>query len=106
MKEGLAFATRKGFHNVQVEGDSKLVIHAVLGHWDVPWNLLTVVKEIRELAKKFFVIKWNHIFREVNFVADAFAMNGSRILSNHIWEYVTPQFTSSALNFDCIDTGI
>ena len=106
MKEGLAFAARKGFHNVQVEGDSKLVIHAVLGHWDVPWNLLTVVKEIRELAKKFFAIKWNHIFREVNFVEDAFAKHGSRILSNHIWESVTPQFTSYALNFDCIDTGI
>lgn len=50
LKEGISFALRKGYTNLQVEGDSRLVIQAVLGNWSIPWNLSAVVAEFRRLV--------------------------------------------------------
>ena len=58
-----------------VEGDSKLVIDAVCGACDVPWNLRSIIEDIR-WSTNFQDIKWRHIFREANFVADAIASVG------------------------------
>lgn len=38
LREGLGFAKRKGFQNIMVKGDSKLIVCVVQEKWDVPWN--------------------------------------------------------------------
>lgn len=82
LREGLKFARRKGIQKLLVEGDSNIVINAAFGQWEVPWHIHSIVQDIRMLAKEFLFVEGKHIFREVNFVADALAHFGfpSRIL--------------------------
>lgn len=67
-------ALRLGFLFIQVEDDNLCVINNQalrLGHWSLAtWQLDLVVFEIRELLSLFLGAQMQHIFREVNVVAD------------------------------------
>nr|XP_028961667.1 uncharacterized protein LOC114826081 [Malus domestica] len=76
LREALIWARRRNLKYVFMERDSKLVIDAVRGASDVPWNLRSIIEDIRWCATNFQDIKWRHIFREANFVADARASVG------------------------------
>ncbi|KAM2075382.1 hypothetical protein ACFX1T_038279 [Malus domestica] len=45
LKEGLKFARSKGFQRVVVERDTKIVIEAVKGSWEVPWKVNTLIED-------------------------------------------------------------
>lgn len=53
-----------------VEGDSKLVIDAITGSCIVPWHLMSVIDDIKDIAKYFEYIFWTHMYRELNFLSD------------------------------------
>ena len=67
-----------------VKGDSKLVIQAVLDRCATPWNLVPIIEDIKWTVINFACIDWKHIFREANFVADAFSHQGLLITDCHI----------------------
>ncbi|XP_068331761.1 uncharacterized protein [Pyrus communis] len=73
LREGFLFAQRKGYTKIMVEGDSKLVIQSVLDRDATSWNLVPIIEHIKWTTTNFDCIDWKHIFREANFVADAFA---------------------------------
>ena len=50
LREGLQCARRKGFTKVMVEGDSKLIIDVVHGHWGIPWRVSSIINDTRILA--------------------------------------------------------
>ncbi|CAN6579448.1 unnamed protein product [Malus baccata var. baccata] len=64
-------ARSRGLKKIMVEGDSKLVIHAVQGTSGVPWRVRNIVEDIKLIARSFEYISWNHVFHEANFVVDA-----------------------------------
>ena len=82
-----AFALRVGLHatllhghlNIIVEGDSKILIDNINNKCSVPWKIQTLVRDIKILASKFHNIKFNHVWRETNFAADAVANLGHSI---------------------------
>lgn len=50
--------------------DAKLVIDAVRGTSDVPWRLLNIIEDVKNIARSFECISWAHAFREANFLVD------------------------------------
>lgn len=63
---------------------------------------MVAIVEIRRLATKFQSISWKRIFREANFVVDAFAKHGLNLHSNHIWDGVVPNFVGPVINFNLV----
>lgn len=53
LRETLIWARSRNLNYVIVEGDSKLAIDAVRSAYDVPWNLRSIIKDIRWCATFF-----------------------------------------------------
>ncbi|XP_009339970.1 uncharacterized protein LOC103932148 [Pyrus x bretschneideri] len=51
LREWLQCGRHKGFTKVMVEGDSKLIIEAVQGHWGIPWRVNSIINDISILAQ-------------------------------------------------------
>ncbi|KAB2600364.1 hypothetical protein D8674_010635 [Pyrus ussuriensis x Pyrus communis] len=90
--EALIWAKRRNWKHVLVEGDSKLVLDAICGAYDAPWNL----KPIEDIS---------YIFKEANFVADALVSIGLNSSNFCIWDACLPVEAHLAFQFDCISTG-
>ncbi|RXI04559.1 hypothetical protein DVH24_038833, partial [Malus domestica] len=85
--------------------NSKLVINTVQGLCGVPWRLRPIIEDIRWLTSSFSLVKWTHIFRETNFVADVIVSD----LSLHtmlIWDTCIHDVAYSAFIFDDSFHGI
>lgn len=85
-----------------VEGDSMLVIQVVQGAWDTPWHLKLIADDIRWLASKFHCIRWNHIFREANFVTGTLDHFGHTVANPYFLEYCLPFSSMEVFKFDCM----
>ncbi|XP_031274564.1 uncharacterized protein LOC116133042 [Pistacia vera] len=87
---GLKYALKKGFKNIRVQGDSKLVCMQIQGLWKVnnP-NLAGLCKEAKELKDKFRSFQISHVLREYNSEADAQANLGVHLLDGQIEEDIT-----------------
>nr|XP_011468499.1 PREDICTED: uncharacterized protein LOC101309181 [Fragaria vesca subsp. vesca] len=86
LRDNLVKARDRGYMNVQVEGDSKLVIDAINGKLSPPWRLQKIVQDIRTIATSFSSVCFNHVYREANFVADAFANEGHQLPNGREWQ--------------------
>jgi ribonuclease HI len=68
---GLTTAKNMGIKNLNVEGDSLLVIKQMRGEYNVKSNnLLELYQQAKELANQFEYIEFNHIYRNNNKRAD------------------------------------
>ena len=76
----------QGLSKIEVEGDSKLVIDAVNEISSSPWKLLKFVQDIKTLSSSFEFVKFKHVFRKVNFVANALTNLGHRVDNMNMWE--------------------
>lgn len=69
---GLRYALKKGFTNIRVQGDSKLVCMQVQGLWKVKnENISRWYEEAAKLKDRFLSFRINHVLREFNSDADA-----------------------------------
>ncbi|KAL0372408.1 UNVERIFIED_CONTAM: hypothetical protein Scaly_0922400 [Sesamum calycinum] len=69
---GLKYALGKGFTNVRVRGDSKLVCMQIQGLWKVKnQNISTLYEEAMKLKDMFLSFQIIHILRDLNSEADA-----------------------------------
>jgi ribonuclease HI len=68
---GLEEAINMGIKNLCVEGDSLLVINQMTGKYKVKsGNLIGLYAQAKELEKRFDVIIYDHIYRNLNKRAD------------------------------------
>ena len=68
---GLKEAIKLGIKDIDVEGDSMLVIKQMKGEYKVKSeNLINLYKEAKVLVKEFNIINFKHIYRENNKRAD------------------------------------
>ncbi|XP_057810939.1 uncharacterized protein LOC131025266 isoform X2 [Salvia miltiorrhiza] len=82
---GLRYAADKGFTNIRVQGDSKLV--CMQGLWKVKSeNLLNLYKEAKELVDRFRSFQIVHVLRDLNSEADAQANIGAQLAEGEIQE--------------------
>ncbi|KAI4366635.1 hypothetical protein MLD38_022490 [Melastoma candidum] len=71
---GLRYALEKGYQQIRVRGDSKLVCMQVQGLWKMKSeNLANLHKLAKELRDRFTCFQINHVLREFNAEADALA---------------------------------
>ncbi|KAL6198986.1 hypothetical protein ACLB2K_028774 [Fragaria x ananassa] len=76
LRDNLINAKTKGYTDIQVEWDSKMVINAVNEKISPPWRIQQIVQDIKKIAQDFSTISFKHIYREANFAADAIANTG------------------------------
>ncbi|KAL6183086.1 hypothetical protein ACLB2K_044497 [Fragaria x ananassa] len=105
LRDSLVKARDRGYMNVQVEGDSKLVIDAINGKLSPPWRLQKIVQDIRIIATSFSSVCFNHVYRETNFVADAFVNEGHQLPNGREWQDGYPAAIARALLFDTVNSG-
>ncbi|XP_026659121.1 uncharacterized protein LOC103703834 isoform X2 [Phoenix dactylifera] len=68
---GLKYALKKGFKQIHVQGDSKLICMQVQDLWKTKnQNLADLYKEVKELKDMFLSFKIGHVKREFNSDAD------------------------------------
>lgn len=68
---GLERAVDLNMKEIEVYGDSKLVIEQMKGNWKVKSeNLINLYHRAKELEKKFDKITFTHVYREFNKRAD------------------------------------
>ena len=89
-------------YTIVVEGDSSLVIGAILGKMRTPWKLLSLISDIRDLASGFESITFKHIYREANFVADDIAKLGHDCNRSLSWTNRVANESRNALLFDIV----
>ncbi|CAA7394179.1 unnamed protein product [Spirodela intermedia] len=69
---GMRCALKKGFKQIRIQGDSKLVCNQLSGVWRTRHkNLINLNKEAMELKEKFLSFDVRHVKREFNSDADA-----------------------------------
>ena len=80
IKIGIETAMSKGYKNLIVESDSKIAIEIITtveaeqnNFDDTSQNVISSIIEMSKTTNKIY---WNHIFREVNSVADSLAKYG------------------------------
>jgi len=70
MQNVLQAAVQAGYTNIQIEGDNKILIHAIQGRIQPPWEIQIMVQDILaygQLCNKIFI---HHISKEGDRAAD------------------------------------
>ncbi|XP_059648972.1 uncharacterized protein LOC132294941 isoform X2 [Cornus florida] len=87
---GLRYALKKGFTNVRVLGDSKLVCMQIQGLWKAKnENMSTLSEEAKKLKKKFLSFEISHVLRvfsHLNSEADAQANFAVQLADGQVQE--------------------
>ena len=79
VRDGLIAALEAGYRCIAVEGDNQVVISAIQARIKPPWQIATIIEDIRNLSKGCEDISFKHIYREGNMAADWIAKYGSSI---------------------------
>ncbi|XP_016685562.1 uncharacterized protein [Gossypium hirsutum] len=84
---GLKHALRKGYTNIHVRGDSKLVCMQLQGLWKVKHEHMSeLCEQAMKLKDKFLSFQINHVLRESNGAADAEANLAVKLAEGQIQE--------------------
>lgn len=91
LKEGLQYCLSNGITELQVFGDSKLVIEQMSGNWKMKKGLyLSYGEATKELVGEYTKIDFNWIRREENTIADSLS---NRDVPQHIREQAKINFS-------------
>jgi len=96
MRNGLRAAIEAGFSNIYIEGDNKILIQAVQGRIQIPWEIQVLVQDIIFFLQKCNHVIVHHIFREGNRAADWLAKLGLSLPSATVWN------PTSHIDLQCI----
>ncbi|KAH9293663.1 hypothetical protein KI387_041132, partial [Taxus chinensis] len=82
---GVLLAKEKGFKDIQIEGDSLIIINALNNQGSINWPLRNILNDVKETLKYFVKVSYNHTLRQGNKCVDKMA--NYRALSNDykIW---------------------
>ena len=76
----------KGFLNLNIEGDSKIVIDCYNKNINIPSSILLLMKDIWKSSQDLNIYVCQHVYRETNRTTNCLARKGLIILdSNILW---------------------
>ncbi|PNX75801.1 ribonuclease H, partial [Trifolium pratense] len=102
--QGLQVAIGKGFQKILIESDSLAAINIIAGGCSISHPCFGLVNDIKNKATQVTEVRFMHMFREANQVADALAKFGlSQLCLLRIYD-VPPDFISFPLLADRIGT--
>ena len=84
----LRAAITAGFTNIHIEGDNKILIQAVQGRIQAPWEIQVLVQDIHYYLQTCNHVIINHIFREGNRAADWLAKLGLSLSFPLVWSQI------------------
>ena len=70
MRNGVKRAIQLGYKKIMIEGHNKMLIHVVCGEICVPWQLRTLVQDIKCFLTQAIDVQVYLIYREGNIVDD------------------------------------
>ncbi|XP_020274700.1 uncharacterized protein LOC109849302 isoform X3 [Asparagus officinalis] len=84
---GMKHALKKGFKQIQVQGDSKLICMQVQDLWQTKnQNMADLCKEVKRLKQMFMSFKISHVLREFNSGADNEANLATNLQAGEVYE--------------------
>ena len=90
MRDGLQAALALGCHNLIVEGDNQIVIQAIQGQIHIPWQIQTLIRDIRNMLPPTVHCLFQHTYREGNAAADWMAKYGCLVRSTSVSSFFFP----------------
>ena len=100
MRIGLRAALEAGFSNIHIERDNKILIQAVQGRIQPPWEIQVLVQDILYYLQKCNHVIVHHIFREGNRAADWLAKLGLSLSSTKVWNQASHKDLQCILSED------
>jgi len=70
MQNDIRIAVQAAFTNIQIEGDNKILIQAIQGHIQPPWEIQTLMQDVLTFLHLCNNTSIRHIFRQENHAAD------------------------------------
>ncbi|KAJ6800338.1 uncharacterized protein M6B38_203390 [Iris pallida] len=84
---GMKYGLKKGFQQIQVQGDSRIVCMHVQELWQTKYpNMVDLCKEAKRLNNMFLSFKISHVLREFNSDADAQANLAVNLPAGEVYE--------------------
>ena len=90
MRDGIKAVLATGSRKLLVEGDNKIVIQAIKGQIHTPWQIQTLIQDIRNMIPPYVDCLFQHIYREGNLAADWMAKFGCLVRSVSILYFSFP----------------
>ena len=90
MRDGIRAALDAGYRKIQVEGDNQIVIKAIQNQIHTPWQIATLLEDIRNMIINCEDISFTHIYREGNMAADWMAKYGCVLRCNSLSTFSSP----------------
>jgi len=90
VRDGLKSALEAGWRRIEVEGDNQVVMSAIQACITPPWQIATIIEDIRNLSEGCEDISFNHIYREGNMAADWVAKYGCHLRSISLTLFLAP----------------
>ncbi|KAL6188739.1 hypothetical protein ACLB2K_040130 [Fragaria x ananassa] len=87
LQDNIINVKAKGYTDIQVEGDSKMVIDAVNEKISPPSRIQQIVQDIKKIAQ------------------DAIASTGHQTTEERVWENNLPRRVTRCIQFDNLGTG-
>nr|POF02663.1 hypothetical protein CFP56_38130 [Quercus suber] len=100
LEAGILFALCRGCLAVVLEGDSQVLINALMGSSPAPSAMVSVIEGILELCKGFSQFQFSHVKRQGNMSAHLVAKNAYSIVNDIVWVEEDPCFAKQALIHD------
>jgi len=88
MRNGMKPALQGGFKNIHVEGDNKILIQVINDQIEAPWQIQTLIQDIKTYLQECNSVIITHIFQEENFAADWLAKRGLSLQSTLVSDEV------------------
>ena len=84
-RDGMLAAKRNSFLNLEIEGDSKIVIDCYNKMINIPSSILLLMEDIWNLAQDLNIFVCRHVYRESNRTADCLSKKGLRNVDYNVW---------------------
>ena len=85
-------ATRdNGFSNLEIEGDSKIVIDCFNRKSSLPSSIILLMEDVWRISQNLNIVNSCHIYREANRTTNCLAKKGSCNIDSNIWRLDFPK---------------
>ena len=85
LRDGVLAARLNGFFNLEIEGDSKVIIDCYKTKSSLPSSIILLIEDIWGLTQDLNILNCCHIYREANRITDCLAKKGICNTNSVIW---------------------
>ena len=89
LRNGLRAAVDAGFRKILIESDNQILIQAIQGFIQPPWEIQVLVQDINHFIQSCSHVGVSHTFREANRADDWLAKLGLSLSSTCVWNHIS-----------------